>query len=235
MRGEPDPAAEEAWAEGLAHDAERLFVKIERARRKLWTDYLTLADMLGDLSRLAIRRSGANNRKGSVYARAMSGLLATHAPKLNGNGHAALRAALISINEHRDDVETWRGTWTSGEHQKWQSPITVWRHFEAKFLKDPKGAQRAEQAEQHKADYVRRAAEEVEQKDLENRRLRVNALLDCDNAEVCELIWETRSDEDVADIIARLQEGRPRGTAYAEGWPLVARAAAEDEAEEAPE
>jgi hypothetical protein len=222
-------ASEAAWAEGLAIAAEKLFESIERSRIKQWKRYLELADKLGPLSQLALRRSGANDRRGWHYSRAMSGLLETHAPKLSDRRLEVLRAALISIYEHRDGIEQWRKTWTLSEQQKWLSPITVWRHYEAKFIKGPAKEKRVSESDQQKTDFVQQAAEAVERKHLENRRLRVNALLDCDDAEIVALIWEVR--DDASGIIALLQQGRGARVREADGWPVEARRPESDDDE----
>jgi hypothetical protein len=231
---EPDQERySEAFAEDRAADAEKLFLRIERHKTKLWKDYLELAAILADIAEVALFLSGANDREGGKYNAAIVRLLASRAPKLANAKFKTLRNSLINIHRHLPDLTAWRADWTENRKQRWLSPITVRAGYKRERLDAPKERKRADEADKQREAFVRRAAETVEEKELENRRLRVNALLDCDNAEIVALIRETRSDEDVADIIARLQEGRPAPVAA--GWPLVVRPAAEDEAEEAPE
>jgi hypothetical protein len=213
-------------------------LRIERHKAKLWRDYLELGAILADIAEVALYLSGANEREGRTYNDTMGRLLASRAPKLAHAKHKTLRNSLINIHLHRDNLTAWRDGWTENRKQRWLSPITVWAGYKRECLDKPKERKREAETDKQREAFVRRAVEAVEEKELENRRLRVNALADCDNAEIVELIWQSRSnDEDVADIIARLQEGRP--ASIADGWPLEARPdraaamAADDESDDA--
>jgi hypothetical protein len=222
-------------AEELAGDAEKLFVRIERRRKAQWADYMELAAILHDIAETALHLSGANNREGFRYNTTMSRLLAGRAPKLGTDKLRVFRNCLINIHEHRAVIEDWRKTWTVSQQQLWLSPITVWRKYKALFIDAPAETKRTRESDQQKDDYVRNASEALERKNLENRRLRMNALLDCDVKEIAMLIWEACDAEQIAELVELLQQDRPQSED--DGWPLVVRAdgtdSDADDAEEA--
>ena len=134
-------AQEEARANDLAREGEKVaHQRSERTHARTWDDYMHLADILAEISVVALHRSGANSRRGRAYATVMSRLLARRAPKLGDKKRETLRAALLNIHEHRAAVDAWRADWTDHERQTWLSPITVW----AKYLVSLKSVMPAE-------------------------------------------------------------------------------------------
>jgi hypothetical protein len=223
-------------AEELGGDAERLFAKIERNKATAWADNMRLAEVLAGIAEIAMQLSGANSRRGRGYVTRMDGLLKRHAPKLSEERFGALRAALLNIHEHRAEVEAWRADWSENRRQTWLSPITVWREFNKERLDKPRADRRASVAKVQSDDFVQRAAEEVERKHLENRRLRVNALLDCDAKEKAMLLWEACGFDPeegaavMAEFAALMERGRP--SQEPDGWPVTALREDADDAEE---
>jgi hypothetical protein len=146
MPDHPDPA-ETTTVNNLAAECESIFTRIEAARARIekayaqaWADYMELAEKLGAVSRIAMRRAGVNRRKGAGYTREMRRLLALKAPKLGE--HERLRAALLNIHEHRSDFDIWRDQLTDRERERWRSPLTLWDRFDAhrerlKRVEDP--------------------------------------------------------------------------------------------------
>lgn len=210
---------EESRAEKLASEGERLLTKIERTVARTWDDYMKLAGILGEISRLAMRLSGANSRSGRAYSECMSRLLARRAPKLGDGKHERMRAALLNIHENRADLDLWRASWTESQRQSWLSPITVWDRFNARKKQAERERGRAV-GKTARTDKIVELADGLDRKDRELRRLRDNPFIDMDIHEIAALIRKELG-ADLPTLIDLLSEPDPEPEA--DIWPVVAK------------
>jgi hypothetical protein len=121
-------AGEEARANELAREGDKILRRIERRRVHEWSDWMALADILARISKSAERLSGANGRAGRPYNEAFSRLLHDH--NLGDVRWKQTRAALLNIHEHRAEVEAMRALWSHDQRLKASAPATVWAKFQ---------------------------------------------------------------------------------------------------------
>jgi hypothetical protein len=119
---------EEAHAEQLARECNRIFLKIDKQQRKTWAEWMQLAERFTGLARSAMRLSGANAREGRGYNECMSRLLRKY--QFGDEKLKQTRAALLNIVDHRAAFEQWRATLTLDQQQNWLHPRTLWNAFD---------------------------------------------------------------------------------------------------------
>jgi hypothetical protein len=101
---------------------------LKDTHRETWEDYAAIGDALLEAQRQIMHVQGFNKPAGKGYQKAINAWLAKH--KLN-DMDPGVRSRLVTLTEHKPEVQEMMRGWEMTERMQWNHPNTVYRHWQA--------------------------------------------------------------------------------------------------------